>query len=364
MQVSDGGAKFHRSSRSRRAFSSRSWPECYSVHESESGAPNATVLTWSISGEEADVNVVGDFVRRRRRMHFEIDRAMPPFMELAEAFLESHEPLSTMLYGVCLDLQRQHGEAAWAEPDRFVGALRHQDRVLLAALQTAPYGLILFGDPALEPSLEKEARDALLDAWQHHGLTPRNVLAPKSWAESVAEEWSQRQGLTATPRLRMRLYELTEVIPPRPCGGRLRRAESGDLDLVTRWFHAFHLEAMGQDDMNLATAMARNRVPAGEVYLWQEDQPLAMVARSRATARSVSVGHVYTPPELRGRGLAANCVATFSQRLLDEGFARCTLFTDLGNPVSNRIYQRLGYRPLSDFNEMVFLPSRNEGIDR
>lgn len=289
-------------------------------------------------------------------MRFEIHRSMQPFMQRVTPFLESHEPLSTMLYGVCLDLQRHHGTAAWTTSERFAGVLWQQDRVILVVAQTPPYGLILHADPDLSAKEEQAARCALLDAWQRHGLAPRNVLATKRWAEAVAKEWARRHGLTATPRLRMRLYELTEVVPPRPRKGWLRRASEADIDLVTKWFHAFHLEAMWQDDMELAKAMARHRVPSGEVYLWHEEEPLAMVARSRATPQSVSVGHVYTPPELRGQGLAASCVATFSQQLLDEGFLRCTLFTDLGNPISNRIYQRLGYRPLEDFFEMELMP--------
>ena len=43
-----------------------------------------------------------------------------------------------------------------------------------------------------------------------------------------------------------------------------------------------------------------------------------------------------------------------SQAILDGGAQFCTLFTDLANPTSNRIYQRLGYRPLCDFTEYSF----------
>jgi predicted GNAT family acetyltransferase len=56
---------------------------------------------------------------------------------------------------------------------------------------------------------------------------------------------------------------------------------------------------------------------------------------------------VYTPKEHRGRGYASAAVAAVSRMLRDQG-ARVTLFTDQANPVSNAIYQRLGYRPVVD----------------
>jgi len=40
--------------------------------------------------------------------------------------------------------------------------------------------------------------------------------------------------------------------------------------------------------------------------------------------------------------------------LLDEGRRFCALFTDLANPTSNRIYHKIGYRPVCDFDEYVF----------
>jgi len=49
-------------------------------------------------------------------------------------------------------------------------------------------------------------------------------------------------------------------------------------------------------------------------------------------------------------------VAALSQQMLDAGWEFCTLYTDLANPVSNSIYQRIGYRPVCDSNEYDFEP--------
>jgi hypothetical protein len=68
----------------------------------------------------------------------------------------------------------------------------------------------------------------------------------------------------------------------------------------------------------------------------------------------MGVGPVYTPPERRGRGYATSLVAQISQQLLASGRQFCTLFTDLANPTSNSIYQKIGYRPVGDYTVYRF----------
>ena len=66
----------------------------------------------------------------------------------------------------------------------------------------------------------------------------------------------------------------------------------------------------------------------------------------------VRVGPVYTPPEHRRRGYGAAVTAAASQHALDAGAVQVVLFTDLANPTSNSVYQRIGYRPGDDFVEL------------
>ena len=80
-----------------------------------------------------------------------------------------------------------------------------------------------------------------------------------------------------------------------------------------------------------------------------------MALKIRPTPHGISVGGVYTPPEQRRHGYASSCVAALSQQLLDAGCEFCSLFTDLGNPTSNDIYQQIGYRPVCDTQEILFI---------
>ena len=76
----------------------------------------------------------------------------------------------------------------------------------------------------------------------------------------------------------------------------------------------------------------------------------AKLAQGR-TPNGVRVGYAYTPPESRRRGYASACVAEVSRRMLNTGLSFCVLYTDLTNPTSNAIYQRLGYDAIADVRD-------------
>jgi predicted GNAT family acetyltransferase len=69
------------------------------------------------------------------------------------------------------------------------------------------------------------------------------------------------------------------------------------------------------------------------------------------------VGPVYTPPAQRGRGSAAGATAAVSQAALDAGAREVVLYTDLANPTSNALYERLGYAPVEDRVVLSFEPA-------
>ncbi len=91
--------------------------------------------------------------------------------------------------------------------------------------------------------------------------------------------------------------------------------------------------------------------------LWEADGvSVSLAGLTRTVAGMVRVGPVYTPPELRGRGYASAATVTVSQAALNAGVREVVLYTDLANPTSNALYQRLGYRPVED--RVVFSFSR------
>jgi predicted GNAT family acetyltransferase len=173
-------------------------------------------------------------------------------------------------------------------------------------------------------------------------------IADVPHAEAFAREWERLGGDKARPPMRQRLHVLREVASVPTARGTLRQAEQGDLELLTQWQGAFNHEAMGQaPDPELRDALTR-RLENGEMWIWEDGEPRSMVASARPTRRGIEINSVYTPTEWRGRGYATTSVAALSRHLLDTGRHFCVLYTDLGNPTSNAIYARIGYKPVSD----------------
>lgn len=225
----------------------------------------------------------------------------------------------------------------------------------LAALRSPPAPLLLASN---RPETEiRPAVDALVEQLSASGETIQAAVSAEPLAGHFAERWSAAIGWRAQVGMRQRLHSLTEVSSLTTPAGRLRLAEPDDLELVASWITAFDREALEEEEPERARAVARRRIAAQEVFLWEDSHPRSMAARARPTLRTVSVNAVYTPPELRGNGYASACVASLSRRLLEEGSSCCVLFTDLANPTSNAIYARIGYRPLLDFALFRFAPA-------
>ena len=87
---------------------------------------------------------------------------------------------------------------------------------------------------------------------------------------------------------------------------------------------------------------------AGRLWLWEDGEPVAMASAPAAVYGVARVGVVYTPPDRRGRGYAAGVVAALSEHLLSGEADTCILYTQLSNPTSNAIYQRLGYQAVAE----------------
>ncbi len=154
--------------------------------------------------------------------------------------------------------------------------------------------------------------------------------------------------------MRQRSYVLEAVIVPIGVSGSLRPAALGDAMTLAAWTEAFHDEADLRSPAIDGADVVAGLMADDRLFVWDDGGPRTMAAIMGLTANTVRISLVYTPPDMRRRGYASACVAALSDRCLRAGRRWCTLFTDADNPTSNRVYQRMGYVPRSDWALVVF----------
>ncbi|MCT9083025.1 GNAT family N-acetyltransferase [Streptomyces fulvoviolaceus] len=267
------------------------------------------------------------------------------FLARAEDFLHSRPAPHTVVLTVTEALRTRGPQAYGSDEAPFFGLLEQDGKVRAAYFRTPPYRL------SLTPLTAEEA-DALA---VHLAGLGRPVPGAAGDSESVtafAEAWQRHTGATAALHQRQRLYRLGELTVPEPVPqGRARVAGERDRELLARWFREFTEDIGESDGVARADSWADARIAYGGILLWEtpDGTPVSMAGLTPLVAGQIRVAPVYTPARLRGRGYAGAATAEASRTARQRGAEEVLLFTDLANPTSNGLYQRIGYRPATDF---------------
>jgi predicted GNAT family acetyltransferase len=274
--------------------------------------------------------------------------AAEEFLAEAGAYLGAREAEHNLLLGlagVLIAKPNLYGSAP------YFAAVERDGRVVAAALRTPPHNLVLseVTDPA---AIEALATDVAATFGELPG-----VLGPKEVSRRFAELWSQATGGTAERASAERIFRAESARAPAGVSGSMRRASAADRGLLVEWIAAFQHEAMrGRTHRSPDDAVEDylTRGDEGGVYLWEDGTPVSLAGCGGPTPNGIRIGPVYTPPERRRRGYASALTAELTTLLLSSGRRFCFLFTDLANPTSNRIYQGIGYKSVTDVDEWRF----------
>ena len=220
------------------------------------------------------------------------------------------------------------------------------DEVRAAAMRTSPYKILITRAAGIE-------MECLIQGIHVVDRGIPGVGTDKVTGQAFAERWVEITGKSSRVGMQLRIHELAEVTAPKWPDGKLRFAETDELDLLYEWLRGFAEDA-GTTTVRRSEDWVPAAVEADQVYLWDDGGPVSMAIWGRATDNGVSIRGVYTPRDKRNKGYASAVVAGVSQLWLDRGKRFACLFTDLANPTSNDIYYELGYRPVVDVDDYVF----------
>ena len=261
------------------------------------------------------------------------------FLAAAGDYLAAREAEHNLILGVA----SMAGARDRSGEPPYLAVISDGDRVVMAALRTLPFNLIL------SQVDETAAIGALAD--DLGGTELPGVVGSPEAARAFAERWIATEGGSWAVVIDERVYRLSAVHPPRPAAGSWRLADPPDRSLLAGWLADFGIESLNDPDaVRIELSLEDWAAGAGRrFWLWEiGGEPVSMVGASGETPHGIRIGPVYTPPAHRGRGYASNLTAAVSQALLDEGRSFCFLYADQANGTANRIYQAIGYEPVTD----------------
>jgi predicted GNAT family acetyltransferase len=273
-------------------------------------------------------------------MAWHITDNVDDFLAGAGEFLRSRPVENTVLLTVT-DNVRQRGSAAYGDEPPMFGWCDDG-----AFLRTPPHSALLsVMSPADATDLAARLADTQLPS----------VIGPDATVEAFAAEWQRRTGTTAAEKGRQRLFRLGTLVPPTPpAPGAARVAGAEDRDLLVAWMTTFQRE-IGELPQHTGD-FVDDKLSYGGLSLWEVNgEPVSMAGLTRNEAGMVRVQAVYTPREHRTHGYAGAITTAVSRAALDAGATDVVLFTDLANPTSNALYQRIGFTPIEDRTLVEFV---------
>jgi RimJ/RimL family protein N-acetyltransferase len=250
------------------------------------------------------------------------------------------EPASNTVALTVLDTLRA-GQGFSDQPPTLAWYTEH-DQVTGAVSMTPPYGILLAQLPA-------GSEQGLVEELHVRGIAVPDAHGAVETVRRFTACWLAGTALTAQTLFEQRLFRLDELVPPDPMpAGSGRLVTADDLDLLMDWMQAFQDEA--EQRSSPSRPMHARRVELELFWFWLDEQgdPVSVAGRNVTIAGVSRVGPVYTPPEHRKRGYAAGVTAACTQHALDTGAEQLVLTTDVKNPTSNGVYERLGYRHIED----------------
>ena len=252
------------------------------------------------------------------------------------------------------DFAQFHLPALEADEIRF----NVQIAVIRAAVEEAPSGFLhwTLGAPG-HCAIRSPGRAILLGNLERSechqlvqtvlGTDYPGVVGADKTADWFAEHAAEKGAAFEDP-IPQRIHVLSD--PPRypAAHGSPRVVGIADAPLLFEWLAAFHSEAVPHDP-SPEQANIEKVAASGRFMFWMNnDQPVSVAAIARRLPHTAAIAPVYTPPDQRGRGYGGSVTAAVADRAFAEGKAAVCLYTDLRNPMSNRRYAKVGFRPYCD----------------
>lgn len=189
--------------------------------------------------------------------------------------------------------------------------------------------------------------DLLIKDLSENKINLKAVVGEEVTATYFKDVWTRLNQLNFKINIHLGVYECFEVVFPKLILGELIEASIEHKEILMDYMTGFQRDCFPEvvpDSEHTKTLMERFLDNKSAFLLLSPDKELvSMAANTRSTINGGTISLVYTPPHLRGKGLASSTVALLAHKIMNDGKKFANLFTDLANPTSNSIYQKIGF---------------------
>lgn len=268
-------------------------------------------------------------------------------LERVEKVLIKNEVANNLILGVLYSITDDYNKYG---TDPYLAVVEDSTNIIAIAVMTPPYNLLIYSE-----NIDTNAYTMIVRELIKSDYSVPGVNGIKNMSFAFAETWSFENASKVCEGMGTMAFKLDKVIVPDNVNGELKQANIRHYEMLCSWMRSFTRDAHLQDNPEHLVRNIQKWIDREKIFLWIVDgKPVSMAIRTRELINGEAVSGVYTPDKYRNHGYASAVTAGVSQAILDSGKEFACLFTDMSNPVSNSIYQKIGYKKVCEYREYKF----------
>lgn len=268
---------------------------------------------------------------------FKIYESGVEFLDDNKEILQSY-PLETVFFKVNADNLQDMSKG-------FAVKAYNASGDMMIGIRFMDFPLVIFGDE----SMNNEFAEELVKNGLHFG----RVLGNDTAAENFLKCYENIAGGTHRTALSMDIMKCSEVNETDISD--VEKARSSDIHEIAELLREFYSEAV-HTDKDIKDAVKKAESGIDQYYVVRRSGRIVSIAqKQRETEYLCSISGVFTVKEFRGKGLARQVVTHITKDITCSG-KTAYLFVDKTNPVSNHLYQSIGYDYAAPQTEYVYIP--------
>lgn len=264
-----------------------------------------------------------------------------------ELILEK-EWLNNLMVANCLE-GLEKGVEGWT-----LAAVTNNEKTELILLHRRPWNLLLYSPT---DNTSDELFEFVANEYFKIDNNLNGVNAEKELARKFSKYYSAIAQKEAKLNFPMRILVLENLNKPNLVENTIfREAKRDEEPILLEFLKIFNKEALGEElEEQVLKERLNSYFEKGYYVLEVDGQIVSQAVISRVLTKGKSIGGVFTLKEYRGKGYAYNLVYKISEKMLKEGAEYCVLYTDDNNPISNHVYEKIGYKRMVDTEDIKFI---------